>query len=37
MNDLVVSASMAQSFPTIFDGLRKAQTILDNIQSFEGH
>jgi integrase/recombinase XerD len=35
MNELVVSAGMARSFPTIIDGLRKAQTILDSIQSFE--
>jgi hypothetical protein len=34
MNDLIVSADMAQSFPTLFEGLRKVQDILGSIQSF---
>jgi len=34
MNDLTISAGMAKSFPTLFEGLRKAQGILDSIQNF---
>lgn len=35
MNDLIVSADMAQAFPFLVQGLRKAQSILDRIRSFE--
>ena len=35
MNDLTLSAGMAQAFPSLYEGLRKAQSILDSIQSFE--
>jgi len=35
MNELTLSAGMAQAFPSLFEGLRKAQSILDSIQSFE--
>jgi integrase/recombinase XerD len=35
MNDVVLSADMARSFPTLVQGLRKAQSILDSIKSFE--
>jgi integrase len=35
MNDLVLSAGMAQAFPTIAAGLRKAQSVFDSIKSFE--
>ena len=35
MNDLVLGAGMAQAFPSLFEGLRKAQSILDSVQSFE--
>ncbi len=34
MNDLTLSAGMAQAFPSLVQGLRKAQTILDSIKSF---
>lgn len=35
MNDLTLSAGMAQTFPSLVQGLRKAQSILDSINSFE--
>ena len=35
MNDLTIKAKMATCFPTIIDGLRKAQRIFDGINSFE--
>jgi len=35
MNDLTLSAGMAQAFPSLVQGLRKAQSILDSIKSFE--
>lgn len=35
MNDLTIRAEMAQTFPTLIEGLRKAQSILDSITSFE--
>ncbi len=34
MNDLVISSGMTEAFPTLCEGLRKAQTILDSIKSF---
>jgi integrase/recombinase XerD len=35
MNDLTLSSAMAESFPSLFEGLKKAQSILDSIKSFE--
>ncbi|MBW8004121.1 MAG: tyrosine-type recombinase/integrase [Planctomycetes bacterium] len=35
MNDLIISSNLQKSFPTIVDGLRKAQSVLDQIHSFE--
>jgi integrase/recombinase XerD len=34
MNELTLSADMTQAFPSLVQGLRKAQSILDSIQSF---
>lgn len=35
VNDLTLSAGLAQALPSLVQGLRKAQSILDSIQSFE--
>lgn len=35
MKDLVISGNVASAFPSIAAGLRKAQTLFDQIRSFE--
>jgi ADP-ribosylglycohydrolase len=35
MNDLVVSAEIAQSFPDVVEGLKRASSLFEQIKSFE--
>jgi integrase len=35
MNDLIVSAKLAHSFPDVFEDLKKASNLFDQIESFE--
>ena len=35
MNDLTISSELQRSFPTLLEGLRKAQRVFDEIRSFE--